>query len=154
MAQTDAAFKIETIYDPDGNPVKVTRLNAHDLTRMGYSWTKNPKIEADPEAVAEPDTGNPSEGTSSEQNNAVIVTDEAAKQPDADLEREAKDVGDYDSLADYLDTFDAAALRVILEEKFGEKAHARTGKDKLVEKIVAYYDEAAIAKNQGNTDDE
>lgn len=144
MSQTSAAYTMVTIYDKAGDPVSVSRLNAHDLTRMGYTWSRNTKIEVAPE----PDNESVSEPSPTDEKKVEEPANEPANEPATpDLEKEGKDVGDFDNLSDYLNSFDQAALRVILEEKFGEKAHARTGKDKLVEKIVAYYDEGTTGEN-------
>ena len=123
-----------TIYSPQGEAVEVTRLNALDLTRHNaFTWNANTKTQTEtaepPIVVAETEIDLPE-----------VVEDSTQEAPSLDVE--AKLVGDYDNIEDYLNTMDSEALRTMIEEKFGERVHARTGKSKIIARYIELNDAA------------
>ena len=123
-------MRMTTVYNAEGEAFEVSNLNAIDMTRHGGYTYKSPNpvepsvVETvkEPEAVKEPENG------------TAPMADEVVNFQS--LEAEAKIVSDTDSVEDYLKSKSPEALRTILEQRYGEKVHGRTGRDKLVEMIL------------------
>lgn len=142
---TNAAYDIETIYSPAGEPHKCSRLNAIDLVRTaGFTWkpsagvaekivaeaveetlASEPEIPAVPEA--EPESADPIDANT------------------ADLEEVSAALAGTDPVS-YLNGFSTEALRTIAEERYGERLRSNISKEKAIERIVAL--EAARIENE------
>ena len=140
----NAAYDKTTVFDAAGTPFEVTRLNALDLTRSGkYFWQKNGAVEAavfaqaidEQEAKAAADLAEtlatfidakqePEEAPEEVTEQTIYLTDEALL------------IAGYDSAEAYLETFSKAALKDILEKQYGVTVDGRTGKEKLIDKII------------------
>jgi hypothetical protein len=144
--------EIGLVYSPAGEPVAVTRLNALDLVRhSGYTWKREfvEAVEKTPEIVAEVI--------------AEVLTEEApAVEPAAeetrvdahkdDLADVAKAIAGADAVT-YLNGFSVEDLKVIAEERYGEKLRANVSKEKAIERIIAL-EAARIADESGPADAE
>lgn len=143
---SNAAYDLETIYTPEGEPHKCTRLNAIDLVRTaGFTWKPSAGVaekivaEAVEETLAtEPVAPEPA-ATAVEEESAPI---DAAT---ADLEEVSAALAGTDP-ASYLNGFSTEALRTIAEERYGERLRANISKEKAVERILAL--EAARIENE------
>lgn len=140
---SNAAYDLETIYSPEGEPHKCTRLNAIDLVRTaGFTWKPSAdvaeKIVA--EAVEETIESEPvAPAPAVEEESAPI---DAAT---ADLEEVSAALAGTDP-ASYLNGFSTEALRTIAEERYGERLRSNISKEKAVERILAL--EAARIENE------
>lgn len=142
---SNAAYDIETIYSPEGEPHKCTRLNAIDLVRTaGFTWKPSAEVaeKVVAEAVAETIESEP-----------VAPAPEAAVEEEsapidaatADLEEVSAALAGTDP-ASYLNGFSTEALRTIAEERYGERLRSNISKEKAVERILAL--EAARIENE------
>lgn len=136
----------EVVYSPEGVPVSVARLNALDLVRhSGYSWRQEvaAAIEEAPEAVVEALAEVFPEEVPEAEAEAPVDTNTA------DLDVVAEAVAGTDQLT-YLSSFSVEDLKVIAEERYGEKLRANVSKDKAIERIMAL--EAARIAAESTTD--
>ena len=131
----NAAYDKVTIFTPEGEPHECNRLNARELVNtLGFKWNKGSEAPATA-AVEEP------EPATSAQAVAEIVDPDPELKVDlinAPLSEIAETVAGDADIEKYLAGFTADALRAMAEERYGEKISSRTGKDKAIEKIVAF----------------
>jgi hypothetical protein len=135
-------MKFLTVYAPDGTPHEVDNLNALDLTRdLGYTF-KNPII---PEtAIPAPvEVTAPVEEAPEELE--VPESPEESPVSYATLEEEALEVADME-VEEYLNTKDPSVLRTMAEKRYDEKIDGRTGKAKIIEKMLEWEEEKLSAE--------
>lgn len=136
----NSAYDIVTIYHADGTPFETSRLNALDLTNNGRAfWSKKGAEPAKEPAIEPAKELAPEEPVKAFEPANEPDTEEADEGKDGDIEfldDEALLIAGYTSSEEYLATFSQAALKAMLETRYGEKVHGRTGKDKMIAKII------------------
>jgi len=134
----NAAYDMETVYAPSGEPHECSRLNALDLVRTaGYTWRPS-------EATAIEIVEAAIEDTEAERAVEEAATEERAVNPNTtDLENLSAALAGVDAVS-YLNGFSVEALRTIAEERYGERLRANISKEKAIERILSL-EEARIA---------
>ena len=130
---SNAAYDIETIYSPSGEPHQCSRLNAIDLIRTaGFSWKAS-------SAAAEKIVEEAVQETIAAVPELVAPADAEVAPIDAntaDLEEVSAALAGTDP-ASYLNGFSVEALRTIAEERYGERLRANISKEKAVDRVLA-----------------
>lgn len=140
----NAAHDIETIFTPDGEPHKCTRLNAVDLVRThGYHWTKPVVVTASeapakeaPVKAEEPEQKAEEPKAPAEEPEAPAEDDEPSlANAEGTLEDVAHAVAGTDAET-YLKGFSTDALKTLAEERYGLKLRANTTQENAIKKIL------------------
>lgn len=143
MAQNffNAATQIVTIFDADGKPHETSRLNARDLiSTNGFHWNApaaSKPLEAPVEEV--PVEEAPEEPVEEAPEAPDTSAEDAPFDPNkAPLAEVAERLVGTSDVAKYLEGFTVDALRVMAEERFGQKAHHKISKSVMIDKIVLW----------------
>lgn len=128
-----------TIFDANGNEFTVSRANARDLLRAGYTL-RNPNSAEAVEAPDEEEVLPPAEPKPTPEAPAVPTADDPLDPVNSTLADIAKRVTGSDDVKAYLETFSDDNLRQMAEERYGEKPHHRASKATVIEKIVELED--------------
>lgn len=139
-AESDLA-DVVTLFSADGKEVQVNRANARDLLNNGYS-RKNPaaaESEVEDTTVEEPVDPEPEPEVASE-----ALTKPKVEDPldpiNSTLAEIAQRVTGNEDVAAYLETFSEDNLRQMSEERYGEKPHHRSSKEKMIAKMIELED--------------
>lgn len=147
---TNAAYDIETIYSPAGEPHKCTRLNAIDLVRTaGFTWKPSAEVAEKIVAEAVEETLAAEPAAPEPEAPAAEAEEELINAATADLEEVSAALAGTDP-ASYLNGFSTEALRTIAEERYGERLRSNISKEKAVERILAL--EATRIENESGFD--
>ncbi|AMO44091.1 hypothetical protein DSS3P8_033 [Roseobacter phage DSS3P8] len=133
----NAATQIVTIYSPAGEAHSCTRLNALDLIRTnGYKWNSGdaPAKAAEPT----PEDSVPEVVTETHAEAEVVIDEEPFDVNTAPLADVAERIVGSNDIAKYLEGFTADALRVMADERFGQKVHHKASKASVIDKIIMW----------------
>lgn len=133
----NAATQIVTIYSPAGEAHSCTRLNALDLIRTnGYKWNNGTTPAKDAEPAPE-DTA-PESVIETPTEAEVVVDEEPFDVNTAPLADVADRIIGSKDIAKYLEGFTTDALRVMADERFGQKVHHKSSKASVIDKIIMW----------------
>lgn len=122
------------VHDADGVMYEVSRANAIDLTRMGYTWGPFTAHATPVEYTSDGDTIPVSDLSQPVAEVPVLPSvDDKTKS----LEELAKIIADQDA-ENFLKGMTAEQLRILSFSRYGETIHHKVVKDNAIEKILGF----------------
>lgn len=133
----NAARDMVTIYTPEGEPHKCSRLNAKELvSSQGFRWRNDTaKVNA---VKDEPEKDTPTETETVVETTVVPPKADHVNDSLVDI---AEAINGSSDVQPYLEGFTSDALRTMAEERYNERLHHKLGKSKIIEKIIELEDE-------------